>query len=223
MKARFLSIYPTRKFFVSVENLLESILLHTSMHTLILVRKDVLSKKFLRVKWPSYFVSMKDAFACKTSKLLEKFEGYVTEKNSNIKAITSWYQKDFDSNRLSLHRRMFLDQITLKDVKIISLQDVANYLQVNGNLADLITESIKLLRLLLIIPASSCTAERSFCALRRLKNYIRSSMKANTLNHLSLIYVHSDLTKELLKNNQIEIITKFILQNQLRKSTFATL
>ena len=60
---------------------------------------------------------MSDAFECETSKLLEKFEAYVTEKNLNITAITSFYQKDFDSNRLSLHRQMFLDQITLKDVE----------------------------------------------------------------------------------------------------------
>ena len=108
---------------------------------------------------------------------------------------------------------MFLDQITLKDVKIKSLQGVVNYLKANRNLADLITESMKLIRLLLTITASSCTAERSFSALRRLKNYLQSLMKANTLNHLSLIHVHSDLTNELLKNNQIEIIKKFILQN----------
>ena len=147
----------------------------------------------------------------------------MTEKNSNITAITSFYQKDFDSNRSSLHRRMFLDQITLKDVKIKSLQDVINCLKANRNLADLITKSIKLIRLLLTIPASSCTAERWFSALRRLENYLRSSMKANRLNHLSLIHVHSDLTNELLKNNQIDIINKFILQNQFRKTTFATL
>ena len=64
------------------------------------------------------FVAMRDRFECETSELLEKFEGYVTGKHSYITAITSFYQKDFDSNRLSLHRQMFLEQITLKDVKI---------------------------------------------------------------------------------------------------------
>ena len=144
-------------------------------------------------------------------------------KNSNITAITFFYQKDFDSNHLSLHRQMFLDQITLKDVKIKSLQDVVNYLKANRNLAELIPEFMKLIRLLLTIPVSFCRAERSFFALWRLKNYWRSSMKGNRLNHLSLIHVHSDLTNELLRNNRIEIINKFILQNQLRKSTFSTL
>ena len=93
-------------------------------------------------------MSMRDRLECETSKLLEKFEGYMTGKNSNITAITSFYQKDFDSNRLSLHRQMFLDQITLKDVKIKSLQDVVNYLKANRNLADLIPEFMKLIRLL---------------------------------------------------------------------------
>ena len=48
-------------------------------------------------------MSMRDAFECQISKLLEKFESYMTEKNSNITASTSFYQKDFDSNRLSSH------------------------------------------------------------------------------------------------------------------------
>ena len=91
---------------------------------------------------------MRDRFECETSKLLEKFEGYVTGENLNITAITSFYQKDFDFNRLSLHHQMFLDQITLKDVKIKSLQDVVNYLKANRNLADLIPEFMKLIRLL---------------------------------------------------------------------------
>ena len=36
-------------------------------------------------------VSMRDRFECETLKLLEKFEGYVTEKNSNITAIASFF------------------------------------------------------------------------------------------------------------------------------------
>ena len=42
---------------------------------------------------------------------------------------------------------MFLNQITLKDVKIKSLQDVVNYLKANRNVADLIPEFMKLIRL----------------------------------------------------------------------------
>ncbi|XP_068213365.1 zinc finger MYM-type protein 1-like [Palaemon carinicauda] len=49
-----------------------------------------------------------------------------------------------------------------------------------------------LLRLLLVSPASSCTAERSFSALRRLKAWLRSSMSQQRLNHLMICHVHRD-------------------------------
>ncbi|XP_068239780.1 zinc finger MYM-type protein 1-like [Palaemon carinicauda] len=49
-----------------------------------------------------------------------------------------------------------------------------------------------LLRLLLVSPASSCTAERSFSALRRLKTWLRSSMSQQRLNHLMICHVHRD-------------------------------
>ena len=51
----------------------------------------------------------------------------------------------------------------------------------------------KLLRLILISPASSCSAERSFSALRRLKPYLRSSMTQRRLNHVMMCYIHQDL------------------------------
>ena len=48
----------------------------------------------------------------------------------------------------------------------------------------------KLLRLLLISPASSCEAERSFSALRRLKTWLRSTMTQVRLNHVvAVMYI----------------------------------
>jgi len=42
----------------------------------------------------------------------------------------------------------------------------------------------RLLRLCLVSPASSCSAERSFRALRRLKTWLRSTMTQRRLNHV---------------------------------------
>ena len=49
-----------------------------------------------------------------------------------------------------------------------------------------------LLRLLLVVPASSATAERSFSCLRRLKHYLRCTMSQCTLNHLAVLHVNQD-------------------------------
>ena len=51
----------------------------------------------------------------------------------------------------------------------------------------------KLVRLLLVAPASSAEAERSFSALRRLKTWLRSTMTQLRLNSLAVRHVHQEL------------------------------
>nr|CAH7756469.1 unnamed protein product [Callosobruchus chinensis] len=46
----------------------------------------------------------------------------------------------------------------------------------------MIPEIIKLLKIIMTIPVSTCTAERSFSALRRIKTYLRSTMTQQRLN-----------------------------------------
>lgn len=75
----------------------------------------------------------------------------------------------------------------------------------------------KLLRLLLVSPASSCAAERSFSALRRLKTWLRSSMTQQRLNHLMVCHVH----KERLSEVQCQdIAQKFIDAKETRSQLF---
>ena len=55
-------------------------------------------------------------------------------------------------------------------------------------------ENIKVaLRILGTLPVTSCTCERSFSSMKRLKNYQRSTMSNDRLNALSLIYVHKEI------------------------------
>lgn len=54
-----------------------------------------------------------------------------------------------------------------------------------------------MLKVLLIMPVSTATVERSFSGLRRLKNYMRSSMTNGRLTGLALMHVH--------KNRNIDI------------------
>ena len=46
--------------------------------------------------------------------------------------------------------------------------------------------------LLLVVPASSAEAERSFSALRRLKTWLRSSMSQTRLNSVAVCHVHRE-------------------------------
>ncbi|XP_033639835.1 uncharacterized protein LOC117300216 [Asterias rubens] len=68
----------------------------------------------------------------------------------------------------------------------------------------------QLLRLLLISPASSCVAERSFNALRRMKTWLRSTMTQKRLNHLMVCRVHRD---RLAAVNPQAIAQEFLLKS----------
>ena len=53
------------------------------------------------------------------------------------------------------------------------------------------------MKLLLVMPATNSTSERSFSALRRVKTFLRSSMRQMWLNNLMVLHVHKDLTDSL--------------------------
>lgn len=76
----------------------------------------------------------------------------------------------------------------------------------------------KLFQLLLILPATNATSERSFSALRRIKSYLRSTMSQPRLNHLMILHYHQDMCDKLdLKS----VANEYISKNEARKRTFA--
>ena len=50
-----------------------------------------------------------------------------------------------------------------------------------------------LLRILLVNPASSCSAKRSFSSLRRLKTWLRSTRPQKRLNSVALCHIHQEI------------------------------
>ena len=75
----------------------------------------------------------------------------------------------------------------------------------------------KLLKLLLISPASSCKAERSFNALRRLKTWLRSTMTQVRLNNVVVCHVNRDILSELSCQ---KIAKEFVMSNDARCRVF---
>uniref|UniRef100_A0A1B6G9G7 HAT C-terminal dimerisation domain-containing protein n=1 Tax=Cuerna arida TaxID=1464854 RepID=A0A1B6G9G7_9HEMI len=53
-----------------------------------------------------------------------------------------------------------------------------------------------LLRVLCTIPVTTCAAERSFSTLKRVKSYLRNSMKESRLNGLASLNIHREITVE---------------------------
>lgn len=99
-----------------------------------------------------------------------------------------------------------------------SVADVVKFLRENRTEIRMLPEFVKLIRIILTIPVSTCSCERSFSALRRLKTYLRSTMLAERLNHFAIMNVHRDLTLNL---NNDQLMDEFIGRSQVRMNNFA--
>ena len=82
-----------------------------------------------------------------------------------------------------------------------------------------ITEVVNVLKLILVMPATNATSERSFSSMRRLKTYLRSTMTQARLNDIMILNVHRTKTDKLnlldiarcfaFKDNRMNIFGKF--------------
>src|SRR6218665_2646004 len=75
----------------------------------------------------------------------------------------------------------------------------------------------QLLRLLLVLPVSSASFERSFSGLRRLKTWLRSTMTQQRLNHIAVLHTHQE---ELDALDTAKILSEFLRASEIRGSIF---
>ena len=76
-----------------------------------------------------------------------------------------------------------------------------------------------LLRLFLTIPVTTASSVRTFSAMRRLKNYFRSSMTQERLNHILLLHCHKTRSDRIDIHH---IASSFISVNERRQQFFGS-
>ena len=78
------------------------------------------------------------------------------------------------------------------------------------------------LRILGTLPVTTCTCERSFSSMRRLKTYTRSTMISERLNGIALMHVHQEIVPDIEKvidlfavtNRRFNLIWFLLVSNQ---------
>ena len=82
----------------------------------------------------------------------------------------------------------------------------------------LMGQVLKLIRLVLVMPATNAISKISFSAMHRIKTYLRSTMSQSWLNAMTVLHIHKDLTDSLnLKSTGNDFITK----SDYRKTKFS--
>ena len=77
-------------------------------------------------------------------------------------------------------------------------------LAANETLIVLLQDLVTIVRLLPLLPETTCSLERSFPSLRRLKTYLRVTMTQKRLNHLAFISSHKDIADALELDNVVD-------------------
>jgi hypothetical protein len=74
----------------------------------------------------------------------------------------------------------------------VSFRDVIAYLKnLSTALKAHYSEAVALMELILVLPATNATSERTFSAVRRVKSYLRATVTQERLNHLMVLHVHN--------------------------------
>ena len=121
--------------------------------------------------------------------------------DAEIQFVCDFYKEDL--SRIQLEAQLPLLRHLVKGAQETSTREVCvrEVAHVLGNLS--VAEKVafssvwKVMQLLLVMPATNATSERSFSALRRVKTYLRTTMTQQRLNHLMVLHVHKTSTDGL--------------------------
>ena len=163
--------------------------------------------------------AIKDRFQQRGFQMLGKLELMLkqgTPSTDLVKEICDFYGSDLNRDRLlaqliSLHScnddSLFTD---LKSI-VVYLKD----LDAVGR--EFYSEVVKVMKLILVMPATNALSERSFSALRRIKTWLRTRMDQARLNWCMTLHVHKVRTDAL---SIPTIANEFVQRNSSRLHIF---
>jgi len=129
------------------------------------------------------------------------------------------FYDDFDESTLAaqltiLHAAVANRLQTQSAVERLTVMEVANVLKNTDGAQQLLDQVWRLTKLLLVVPATSATAERSFSALRRVKTYLRATIGQTRLNSVLILNCHQE------RADSLNIAHDFICESDNRSNAF---
>ena len=163
---------------------------------------------------------------CKLEHLLSKA---CKQENFDVELqfIKSFYKDDFNEEVLKCQLLTFGVDFkgtysqsygTQQSLAHITIFDIRDYFQsLSPAQRQLLDQVCRVLMIILVMPATNATSERSFSALRRVKNYLRSTMTQQRLNNLMVLHVHKERTNDL---SEVDICNDFVADSETRLRIF---
>ena len=127
--------------------------------------------------------------------LINACNGSISQPSGRLQEL---YRSDIEFQRLEAQLKVLPDlvhtvnqqsktqgQVAIKEVTTMST--ICDLMNTSSFGKSMFSEVHRLLLLYLTVPMTSATAERTFSALRRLKNYLRANMTQKRLNHVIML------------------------------------
>ena len=139
----------------------------------------------------------------------------------HFKIVTDFYGIDLTQSRLKAQLDILATHFQKTDHdSIVSFRDIKSYFQgLVTSTSTLFSEVITLMQLVLVLPATNAVSECSFSAMRRVKNYICSTMSQERFNHLMVLHVHKFITDSI---DIIHVANSFVSRNEHREQVLGT-
>ncbi|XP_052268596.1 uncharacterized protein LOC127869976 [Dreissena polymorpha] len=135
---------------------------------------------------------------------------------TNLRSVLDFYSDDFNEDALTTQLETY--QVAVRDKDVKTIKDIVTFFR------DLPPESrlfflevMRVLRHVMVMPATNATSERSFSALRRLKTYLRTSMKQERLTNLMTLHVHRCANAAM---DLLDVANEFVSLNDSRLTIF---
>ena len=148
------------------------------------------SKMILRVFFSCVYSQLK----CLLIKAANK-EPYLEE----LQFVTNFYGGDVCKDQRKLHLEVFTNSIPSSESgKRQTFKSIVQFLSDLSHAQRLLMSQVcSVVSLVLLMLATNATSERSFSTLRRIKNYLRSTMTQRRLNNAMVLHIYSHLTESL--------------------------
>ena len=141
-------------------------------------------------------------------------------------AVSAVFERYKDDLSDGLTRDIFGYQITIlhntaaiacMDMVKLSVESLAVVYGSNDALAVMKMDAHTMLRIYLVAPATTCSPERSFSALKRIKTYLRTTMTEAKLNHCATLHIRKAMCKTI---NMQKAVDSFIIRSTARRNLF---
>ena len=136
-----------------------------------------------------------------------------------LNSLHNFMVPDLNLQQLKLHLNILSSNLPQSSIAY-DLSSIVEFIKTLSPIQKALIPQVHcLVLLILVMPATNATSERSFSALRSVKTFLRTTMTQLRLNNSMILFVHSNLTDKI-NLVELHVGNEFIRGSEHRQTLF---